>query len=123
MELAWACFPLRRENRVGLVGGRGLCSNMAAVESSSSEDNEETSSLSHPLLEEMKGNNRTDMTRFKYLTLYQGLLSRLKMVGRKIQDGCPHLVPFCETIESVFRHGLKRKPTNQGIHLCILAFL
>ncbi|XP_019853761.1 PREDICTED: uncharacterized protein LOC109583029 [Amphimedon queenslandica] len=72
---------------------------MAAVESSSSEVIVKISSISHPLLEEMKG-----------------ILSRLKMVGGMIQDGCPHLVPFCETIESVFRHGLKQPNSFFGLN-------
>lgn len=80
---------------------------MAAVESSSSsEEPEDTPSLSHPLLEEMKGKG-LDSYSVSYHCL-PGLLSRLKMVGQIIHDGSPHLVPFCETIESVFRNGLKR---------------
>lgn len=89
---------------------------MAAVESSSSsEEPEDTPSLSHPLLEEMKGkglDSYSDSFSLSYHCL-SGLLSRLKMVGQTIHDGSPHLVPFCETIESVFRNGLKRN-SNAG---------
>jgi hypothetical protein len=47
--------------------------------------------LSHPLLEELKG-----------------LISRLKTLPQPIKDGNIHLVPFCETLELIFRHGFKQ---------------
>lgn len=34
---------------------------------------------------------------------------RLKAGSSPILDGQGHLVPFCETLEAIFRHGLKRK--------------
>lgn len=31
------------------------------------------------------------------------------MATQPVKDGDTHLVPFCETLESIFRNGLKRK--------------
>ena len=31
------------------------------------------------------------------------------MATQPVKDGDSHLVPFCETLESIFRNGLKRK--------------
>ena len=72
--------------------------------------------MSHPLLDELKGHcckflrvcfgqGRTLICDFPSA----GLIGRLKAASQPIQDGHSHLVPFCETLELIFRNGLKRK--------------
>ena len=39
-----------------------------------------------------------------------GLLRRLQQSSQPIKDGQDHLVVLCETVETIFRKGLKRKP-------------
>ncbi|CAI8039463.1 Peptidyl-tRNA hydrolase ICT1, mitochondrial [Geodia barretti] len=45
-----------------------------------------------------------------------GVLHRLKTSPQPIQDGTLHLIPFCETLELVFRHGLKQPNSWFGLN-------
>ncbi|CAI8039459.1 Peptidyl-tRNA hydrolase ICT1, mitochondrial, partial [Geodia barretti] len=56
-------------------------------------------SSQHPLLQELNG-----------------VLHRLKTSPQPIQDGTLHLIPFCETLELVFRHGLKQPNSWFGLN-------
>jgi len=47
----------------------------------------------------------------------RGVLHRLKTCPQPITDGHRHLVPFCETLETVLRNGLKREKS----HITIVA--
>lgn len=79
---------------------------------------------SHPLLEELKGTWSAITYNSIKLFLITGLLARLSVATQPVKDGDNHLVPFCETLESIFRNGLKRKyhvvnvNTTYGV-LCI----
>ena len=47
-----------------------------------------------------------------------GLLRRLQQSAQPITDGRDHLVVLCETIEAIFRKGLKREPpTNNQLFM------
>lgn len=54
---------------------------------------------SHPLLDELRG-----------------VLRRLKCTPQPIRDGHDHLVPFCESLEAVFRSGLKHPNSWFGLN-------
>lgn len=65
---------------------------------------------SHPLLRKLSGEWQRLLScplLVASLSL-AGVLHRLKTTAQPVRDGHYHLIPFCETLELVFRHGLKR---------------
>ena len=42
-----------------------------------------------------------------------GIVHLLKTSSQPIKDGHCHLIPFCETLESIFRDGLKRMQLSE----------
>ena len=65
----------------------------------------------HPLLQQLSG-ERPPLPPSRLQTscfLSPGVIHRLKTAPQPIRDGQLHLIPFCETLELVFRHGLKRQ--------------
>ena len=88
----------------------------------------ERESASHPLLDELKGKLAAyvDLSVSKriYYNLkhrfwsldeqsfdlsYAGLLRRLQGSSQPIKDGQEHVVVLCETVEAIYRNGLKSK--------------
>ncbi len=83
---------------------------------------EEASRSSHPLLDELRGIISavvSDPERYKGLSVSPlppllpppppaGVLHCLRCTAQPVRDGHDHLVPLCETLEMVFRDGLKR---------------
>ena len=66
---------------------------------------------SHPLLLELSGELSLSLSSSTWWTplLPVGVLHRLKSTPQPIRDGHDHLIPLCETLELVFRNGLKRQ--------------
>ena len=72
---------------------------------------------SHPLLQELSGEQRPSLLQPLVAVPPAGTLHRLKTTPQPIRDGHPHLIPFCESLELVFRHGLKRKALSLYIYI------
>lgn len=73
-------------------------------------EEQEPSQRSHPLLDQLRGKQSL----YSLLTCARpcgaaGIVYRLKAAPQPIKDGHSHLTPFCETLEAIFRHGLKRE--------------
>ena len=82
----------------------------------------------HPLLDELKGDEKlayhvpvlkmsdrrsrltSHLTPILSVSHTSGLLRRLQQSTQPIKDGQDHLVVLCETVETIFRKGLKRRP-------------
>lgn len=43
-----------------------------------------------------------------------GVIRRIKLSQQPVNDGKEHLIPLCETLEAVFRNGLKSKEGPGG---------
>ena len=76
-------------------------------------ENVDTGSANHPLLSELGGELR-DCILILYSILhfddfFSGVLRRIKLSQQPVNDGKEHLIPLCETLEAVFRNGLKSK--------------
>ena len=50
--------------------------------------------------------------------VHTGLVHLLKNSPQPIKDGHFHLLPFCETLETIFRDGLKRACLSVCTHEC-----
>ena len=75
-------------------------------------------STSHPLLSELKGKLSSVAATIKYflnLVLFflliflqpLGVIRKIKLCQQPVTDGKEHLIPLCETLEAIFRNGLK----------------